>query len=86
MEKEQRMIKEENIVIQKIETWMLDNRLILSFFDRLARRLIVEKTKEQLTGETAHSYNRAILSCLVFERRLIRQLIKETKVAQQFQN
>ena len=39
----------------------------------------MEKTREGLAGETAHSYNKAILSCLVFEKRITKELQKEMK-------
>lgn len=55
---------------------MLGQRIILYFFDRLGRRLIIEKVKQEMVGEVAHSYNRAILSCLVLEGRLARDVLK----------
>jgi hypothetical protein len=79
VEKEHKMQEAHLKTIEKLESWMLGQRLVLYFFDRLARRLIVEKAKQQITGEAAHNYNRAILSCLVFEKRLTKDVIKESK-------
>ena len=62
--------------LEKIKNWMLGLRLILYFFDRLGRRLVVEKIKERLEGDLAHSYNKVILSCLCFEKRLAKEILK----------
>jgi hypothetical protein len=49
-QKEQRLQEAHTKNIEKVENCILGHRLVLYFFDRLARRLIVEKAKEQLSG------------------------------------
>ena len=65
-EKDNKISEFNRKLMEKVKLWVLGKRLILYYFDRLGRRLMIEKSKQGLTGEIAHSYNKAILSCLTF--------------------
>lgn len=40
---------------------------------------MIEKIKEGLEGDLAHSYNKVVLSCLCFEKQLTKEIQKELK-------
>ncbi len=67
-----------------VEEWALSLRLVVYYFDRLARRLFVEKLRGQMGAERSHSYNRTILACLLAENKLTRWILKELRFPQVF--
>lgn len=58
--------------------------MLVYYFDRLARRLFVEKLRGNFGAEKAHSYNRTILACLLAESKLTRLILKELRYPQLF--
>jgi hypothetical protein len=59
-------------------------RLVVYYFDRLARRLFIEKLRGEFSSEKAHSFNRTILACLLTEAKITRWILKELRFPQVF--
>lgn len=76
--------EEQQKIINKVEQWALSLRLIVYYFDRLARRLFIEKIRNKFYSDKNHSYNRTILACLLAESKLTRWILKEIRYPQIF--
>lgn len=85
-EKEIKRNEENQKSISKIEKWALSLRLVVYYFDRLARRLFVEKLRGEFGAEKAHSFNRTILACLLAEIKITRWILKELRFPKTFSN
>lgn len=72
--------KHEEIVVEKIETYIAAHRIIIYFFDRLTRRIYVEKMKkmEKSAAEATNS-EKVILGFLLFCKKIVQGLLKEFK-------
>lgn len=58
-----------------MEQWILSLRLAVYFFDRLARRLFVEKLRGNFPAEKNHSYNNVILGCFLTEKKITKWVL-----------
>ena len=62
-------------MIRLIEQWVLSLRLSVYYFDRLARRLFVEKLRSPyFSSQKVNSYNKTILSCLLLSSKLTKYI------------
>ena len=80
--KEAKKTEESRKAIRRVEEWVLGFRLIVYFFDRLARRLFIEKLRGSFSPEKTHTYNQTIFGCLLLSDKITRHILREIRFPQ----